>query len=133
MSDRESYVWIAATSEQARNLLEQLAEPGGSKLRTDLSSRETVAQALRDYGIFLSDDAIPDEPELALPSPEQAQRMLDELQRPQGPVPHSPFRPPWCPPEGEAEGPTKPPPHGATLGHVFSVIEQRAQPPTETS
>lgn len=120
MYGTDADIRITSSPEQAWQLLQDIAD--NEDLREALSKRETVADALRAYGIDLSDDAVPPEP--TVPSVEEARAGLEELreQKQVGAVePHVGFRPPWCRRD--------PPPHSATFGYVFGVIGHRAEPP----
>jgi hypothetical protein len=114
---------IRITTDPARawDLLYDLAT--NEELYAAVNNRETAADALKDYGVELADDAIPPEP--SLPPMDEIREGLEEL-RPKmrlGQIePHVGFRPPICP---------RPPTHSATFGYVFGVLAGRAQPPEE--
>jgi hypothetical protein len=78
-------------------------------------------RALEFFDIFVSEDAIP--PEVIAPPKAQVRRAIQKLDllRPEGLIePFVGFRPPFC---------GNPPSHSATMGYVFSVVAQLAEPP----
>jgi hypothetical protein len=118
---------ITSTREQARALLEALAgnEPDGFEEAMggtfeELYPRET-RRVLKYFGIDVSEAAMP--PEVIAPPKEHARRAIEKLDLLRSAAliePHIGFRPPLC---GD------PPAHSATMGYVFSVIAQLAEPP----
>lgn len=120
MNDTELEIRITTSPEQAWRLLEDLVD--NEDVRKALSSHDTAADALAAYGIYLSPDAIPPQPEI--PSQEEAREGLEELRKQKDSAavvpPHVGFRPPWC---------TNPPSHSATFGLVFGVVTHVAEPP----
>jgi hypothetical protein len=115
-----SVLRVTANSEQARRLLTDLAD--NDELRDRLSRRESVADALREYGVEISDDLIPPEP--TLPSSEEVREALKTIiGGGERPPPYVAFRPPWC--VGVVAGP---PPYGVIFSLIFNAIESRAAP-----
>jgi hypothetical protein len=121
MNDVSSDIRITTDPERAWQLLNDLAT--NEELYAAVSNRDTVAEALQQYGVELSDDAIP--PEIGLPPMHEIREKLRELEEEMrlGKVPtHRAFGHPLCPTV---------PTHSATFGYVFGVIAGRARPPEE--
>lgn len=121
MDDGPCDIRITTDPERAWQLLYDLAND--EAVYAAVSNRETVAEALREYDIELSEDAIP--PEVSLPPMDEIREKLKELKPDMqlGKIPtHRVFRHPFCP---------TPPTHSATFGYVFGVITGRARPPED--
>jgi hypothetical protein len=121
MDDGPCDIRITTDPERAWQLLYDLAT--NEEVYAAVSNRDTVAEALQQYGVELSDDAIP--PELSLPPMDEIREKLQELEEEMrlGKIPtHRAFLHPVCP---------TPPTHSATFGYVFGVIAGRARPPDE--
>lgn len=123
MADRNPrFVWITATHEQARQLLEGLAgddPPGfadelGGSVRDLWESR--TREVLQYFGIYVPQEAVP--PQVVLPPEDDVRSVLRDLERGEAGVePYVGFRPPWC---------TNVPPHAVTFQYIFEVVVERA-------
>ncbi|HEV2713237.1 MAG TPA: hypothetical protein VGU26_09080 [Gaiellaceae bacterium] len=118
-----SVIMVLSDGGEARRLLQDIAE--NEDVRSALTDKARAAKTLRDYGVWVSDDAIPERP--TLPPAEDVRKLLADAAA--FPAPHTGFRPPACPDTG-LEGP---PPYSSSFGHIFSIIFERAKPQGETT
>lgn len=118
---------ITSTPEQARALLEALAGNEPPNFRQEFEGtfkdlyRKETRRVLAYFGIDVSEAAIP--PEVIPPDEEQARRGIEliDRQRDAGLIePYVGFRPPFC---------GFPPAHSATMGYIFGVVAELAEPP----
>lgn len=116
------FIWIDSTREQARELLEALAgnDPPGFAEEFGYSVRELYAERTREvlqyFGIYVPEDAIPEE--VGTPTEDEARAILEDLESADAAFPsYAPFRPPWC---------GNPPSYSLTFAYIFEVVAERA-------